>query len=187
MRTKVQPSLNSVDIGADGHRQRVYRVTIARDSPATLATDLPALRLTASGNPARIDTAAYFSDPDGDAPSYMQGRSSDPDVATVATVANADASRVVTPQAAGQTSAAVAAGDGSLSSETVTLSITVEAAAIAPEVRIAARRVSRPHLEVALQQRSPGGEWNERLLPRAWFLQTSVPLERWVVSTPLQT
>ncbi|MCY3923585.1 MAG: hypothetical protein OXG27_14495 [Chloroflexi bacterium] len=53
----------------------------------------------------------------------------------------------------------VSASDGSQSSETLTLSITVEPAAAVLEVRIAARRASGGRFEFALQERSIEGVW----------------------------
>ena len=54
-------------------------------------------------------------------------------------------------------------------------------------VRITARRVSGGRVEFAIQLRSADGDWGERLLPRQRFLRNTSPVNRWFVSTPLDT
>ena len=53
------------------------------------------------------------------------------------------------------------------------------------EVRIAARRLSSSQIEFALQQRSPGGAWGERVLPARRFFPTGTQAGRWLWSTPI--
>ena len=164
----------------DGSRMRVYRVTIEIGNRAPRATPLPSLHLTAGGDPQRIDLARYFSDPDGDQLSYAVSQSSDAGVATAVT---ADGVLIVTPNGPGTASMTVSASDGSLDSETLTLSVTVEPAeALAPEVRIAARRVPSGRFEFALQARSTDGEWQDRILPRLRFLPATSDAGRWLNS-----
>jgi len=164
----------------DGSRERVYRVTIEIGNRAPQATALPSLRLKVGEDSARIDLATYFSDPDGDPLSYTLGQSSAPNIAEV-TVANGVLS--VTPIAPGRTSFDVSASDGSLSSEASTLMVTVEPVEVlAPEVRIAARRVQQGRFEFALQVRSAEGEWQDRILPRRRFLPAVSDAGRWLNS-----
>ncbi|MYD53277.1 MAG: hypothetical protein F4W96_03070 [Chloroflexi bacterium] len=164
----------------DGSRERVYRVTVEIGNRAPQATALPSLRLKVGEDSARIDLATYFSDPDGDPLSYTLGHSLAPNVAD-ATVANGVLS--VTPVAPGRTSFDVSASDGSLSSEASTLMVTVEPAEVlAPEVRIAARRVQQGRFEFALQVRSAEGEWQDRILPRRRFLPAVSDAGRWLNS-----
>ncbi|MYJ92406.1 MAG: hypothetical protein F4038_05080, partial [Chloroflexi bacterium] len=164
----------------DGSRQRQYRVTIEFGNQAPQATALPLLRLKVGEDSARIDLATYFSDPDGDPLSYTLGQSLAPNVAD-ATVANGVLS--VTPIAPGRTSLNVSASDGSLSSEASTLMVTVEPAEVlAPEVRIAARRVQQGRFEFALQVRSAEGQWQDRILPRRRFLPAVSDAGRWLNS-----
>jgi len=163
----------------DGSRERVYRVTIEIGNQAPRATPLPSLRLTTGGVPHRINLARYFIDPDDDTLSFMLGHASDPGVAT----AEIDGDVLsVTPIGVGSATMTVSASDGSLSSEASTLAITVEPATVALEVRVAARRVSRGRFEFALQQRSPDGDWQDRILPRLRFLPASATVGRWLNS-----
>ena len=59
------------------------------------------------------------------------------------------------------------------------------AAAPDVEVRIVARRISGGRIEFALQQRSTGGQWGDRLLPAARFFPTGTRVGRWLSSTPI--
>ena len=164
----------------DGSRERVYRVTIEIENRAPQATALPSLRLKVGEDSARIDLATYFSDPDGDPLSYTLGQSLAPNVAD-ATVANGVLS--VTPIAPGRTSLNVSASDGSLSSEASPLMVTVEPVEVlAPEVRVAARRVQQGRFEFALQVRSAEGQWQDRILPRRRFLPAASDAGRWLNS-----
>ena len=53
------------------------------------------------------------------------------------------------------------------------------------EVRIVARRISGGRIEFALQQRSRGDQWGDRLLPAARFFSTGTRVGRWLSSTPI--
>ena len=98
-----------------------------------------------------------------------------------ATVANGVLS--VTPLAPGRTSFDVSANDGALNSGASTLMVTVEPAEVlAPEVRIAARRVRQGRFEFALQVRLAEGEWQDRILPRRRFLPAVSDAGRWLNS-----
>ena len=63
--------------------------------------------------------------------------------------------------------------------------VTAQSTSVDIEVRIAAQRLADGRTEFALQHREPGGEWSERLLPRARFFPASTAVGRWLVSTPL--
>jgi len=54
-------------------------------------------------------------------------------------------------------------------------------------IRITARRVSGGRVEFAIQLRSEDGGWGNRLLPTQRFLRITSPMNRWFVSTPLDT
>ncbi len=53
------------------------------------------------------------------------------------------------------------------------------------EWRITARRLAGGRVEVALQARSPGGPWSERLLPERRFLPADTGPGRWLSSSPV--
>ena len=53
------------------------------------------------------------------------------------------------------------------------------------EVRINARRLANGRVEFALQHRLDGGEWSDRILPRARQFPTNAAIDRWLSSTPL--
>ena len=55
-----------------------------------------------------------------------------------------------------------------------------------PQIRLNARILAGGRIEVALQQRPGGGDWEDRLLPARRFLPRSAPIARWVWSTPLE-
>ena len=65
------------------------------------------------------------------------------------------------------------------------LSSTPLAAGGAAEVRIAARPLADSRIEFALQQRSAGGDWSERLLPNSRFFPVAAEVGRWLSSSPL--
>ena len=169
---------------ADGSRTRVYRVALSRAQAnrAPEARDIPALGLTAGGEAAALRLADYFSDPDGDALSYTVGASSAPGVARVEQL---DDIVRVTPLRAGMARFRLSASDGELSTETRAVDVTVEAAPLAVELRIAARRLATGVVEFALQVRAEDGGWSERRLPRARFLPAGARAGRWLVSSAL--
>ena len=53
------------------------------------------------------------------------------------------------------------------------------------EVRIAARRLADGRTEVALQERSPGGSWSVRRLPRSRFIPARPVVGRWLSSSSI--
>lgn len=53
------------------------------------------------------------------------------------------------------------------------------------EVRINARWLADGRVEFSLQYRISGGEWSDRMLPRARKLPTTVQVDRWLNSSPL--
>ena len=53
------------------------------------------------------------------------------------------------------------------------------------EVRVAAKRRSNDHIELALQQRDPGESWGEFLLPTRRFFPPGTDAGRWLASSPL--
>ena len=53
------------------------------------------------------------------------------------------------------------------------------------EVRIAARRLADGRTEVALQERSPGGSWSARRLPRSRFIPARPLVGRWLPSSSI--
>lgn len=53
------------------------------------------------------------------------------------------------------------------------------------EVRIVARQLTGGKVEVGLQQRQADGSWGDRQLPRARFLPTTAPIDRWLAGSPL--
>ena len=53
------------------------------------------------------------------------------------------------------------------------------------EVRVQARVLENGRFEVAVQQRGPGGEWGEQLLPELRILDPAAPAGRWFNSSPL--
>lgn len=55
----------------------------------------------------------------------------------------------------------------------------------AREVRIAAQRLANGRTEFALQVRTTGAEWSDRLLPTSRFLNAAARTERWYTSSPL--
>lgn len=55
-----------------------------------------------------------------------------------------------------------------------------------PQIRLNARILAGGRIEVALQQRPGGGDWDDRLLPARRFLPRGAPIARWVWSTPLE-
>ena len=169
---------------ADGSRRRVYRVALSRAqvNRAPEARDIPALGLTAGGEVGELRLADYFSDPDGDPLSYTVGASSAPGVARVERL---DDIVRVTPLRAGMARFRLSATDGELSTETRAVDVTVEAAPLAVELRIAARRLATGAVEFALQVRAEDGGWSERRLPRARFLPAGAQAGRWLVSSAL--
>ena len=56
----------------------------------------------------------------------------------------------------------------------------------ASEFRIAAQRHSDGRTEFALQLRTSGAKWSERLLPQRRFLSAGARAERWYLSAPLE-
>lgn len=62
----------------------------------------------------------------------------------------------------------------------------VVAAQAEPQLRLQARILSSGRIEVALQQRLDGGEWNDRLLPARRFVPPGAPTGHWLWSTPLE-
>ena len=53
------------------------------------------------------------------------------------------------------------------------------------EVRVAAQLLADGRMEFALQQRQPGEDWGERVLPRARFFPANAAVDRWLASSPL--
>lgn len=53
------------------------------------------------------------------------------------------------------------------------------------EVRIAARRLADGRTEIALQERSPGGSWSARRLPRSRFIPARPVVGRWLSSSSI--
>ena len=53
------------------------------------------------------------------------------------------------------------------------------------ELRIAARRLADGRTEVALQERSPGGSWSVRRLPRSRFIPARPVVGRWLPSSSI--
>ncbi len=162
---------------------RTVAVIVETANRAPLALEIPALELTAGGEPAQLNLAEWFSDPDGDPLSYTVGAASDAGVLTVALTGGVV---TVTPIGAGTATVAVTASDGELSSETRSVTLTIEAAAPPPEVRIAARRTASGSVEFAVQLRAVDASWGERLLPRARFLPAEAELGGWLFSSPLE-
>ena len=62
---------------------------------------------------------------------------------------------------------------------------TAQSASVDIEVRVTAQRLADGRTEFALQRREPGGDWSERVLPRARFFPASIRVGRWLVSTQL--
>ena len=60
-----------------------------------------------------------------------------------------------------------------------------EASAAEIEMRIVAQRLTDGRTEVALQQRSTGDQWGERLLPARRFIPAEVRVGRWLASSPV--
>ncbi len=52
-------------------------------------------------------------------------------------------------------------------------------------LRIVARKLADSRIEFGLQQRNPDNTWRDRELPRVRFFPTTVGVNRWLVSSPL--
>lgn len=61
----------------------------------------------------------------------------------------------------------------------------VQASTAEIEVRVAARRLADGRVEFAVQYRVNGGEWSDRILPRARRLPTMSAVDRWLASSPV--
>ena len=165
----------------DESRTRTYTITLERANAAPVATEIPAVELTAGGEAAQLNLADYFSDPDGDPLSYTLGEPSD---AEVISAAEADGVLTVTPLSAGTASFDVVASDGKLESEPRTIEVAVETPPV--ELRLTARRNLADWVELGLQVRAEDGSWQERILPRLRFIPASTELGRWIRSSAIE-
>jgi len=179
-------AINVTVTSEDDDRTQVYTVVFERANRAPLGSEIPALELTAKGDPVEFSLSDYFSDPDGDPLSYTLGEPTD---ASVVSLVESDGVLSVTPLEAGATSFALSASDGELRSEPVEVEISVEAVPVvaqAPEVRIGARRVVNGRVEFGLGVRAADGAWQPLILPPRRFLPADAELDRWLVSTPIE-
>ena len=188
---------------SDGSRERSYEVQVEAPNEAPVALAIPALELTAGAEPASIVLAEFFSDAEADPLQYTLAEL---EPVGVASVTLADGVVTVTPVSAGTATFSLAASDGELTSEAISVTLTVtmpeaveaveavedpqpeeavedpQAADTSTDFRIAARRLADSRVEFALQVRGSDAAWGERLLPGVRYLPADAEANRWLVS-----
>ena len=176
---------------ADESRARTYRVAVAVPeamNQAPLASEIAPLDLTLGAEPRRQALSDWFTDPDDDELTYQL----EPAVpAGVVRLQLSDGRLTLMPQQAGSARFDLRATDSRGASAVLTVQVRVAAeelvVATVDEVRITAQLAADGQIEFALQERSEGGSWSQRRLPRARFLPVDARVDIWLFSSPLST
>ena len=174
---------------ADGLRTRDYRVAVTPSAPpnqAPLASEVAPLALNLGAEPLHQALDEWFTDPDDDELTY-ELEPAQP--AGVVRLQLSQGSFTLSAEGAGSARFVLRATDGRGASVALTLQVDVvdapQPVATVDEVRITAQLAADGRIEFALQERSEGGSWSQRRLPRARFLSADAVVDRWLFSSSL--